>query len=121
MSTTIIRDYHFTYGELNCRCGCGMECDIRLVEKLEALRLIIEEPIIIHSGARCPNHNKAVGGADDSWHMKGLAIDTYVRNSRHRRKLVENAIAVGFTGIGIAKIFTHLDLRPAEEALIFLY
>jgi hypothetical protein len=33
------------------------------------------KPIIIHSGYRCPEHNKAVGGEELSVHLFGLALD----------------------------------------------
>ena len=41
---------------------------------------IIEQPITITSGCRCPIHNAQVGGAKDSYHLPGLNRD----NSRGR-------------------------------------
>lgn len=42
---------------------------------LQPLRNHWQEPVVINSGYRCRQVNKAVGGADDSWHLKGCAAD----------------------------------------------
>lgn len=46
-----------------------------LIAGLEQVRALLKAPMIISSGYRCPALNKAVGGAKDSDHMKGLAAD----------------------------------------------
>ncbi len=66
---------HFTDKELACRCGCGMIPTQKLMDALEAVRLIYGRPIRIASGARCEAHNKRVGGAPDSSHTRGTAVD----------------------------------------------
>jgi hypothetical protein len=45
---------------------------------LEPLRKNIGCPIIILSGYRCPKLNKAVGGAENSQHQEGKAVDIKV-------------------------------------------
>jgi hypothetical protein len=45
---------------------------------LQPLRNHFQVPIVINSGYRCRQVNKAVGGADGSWHMKGCAADIRV-------------------------------------------
>lgn len=42
---------------------------------LQPLRTAMGEPIKIGSGYRCPQLNKAVGGASNSQHMRGEAAD----------------------------------------------
>lgn len=44
-------------------------------EVLEPLRAHLGHPIHINSGYRCPALNKAVGGVQNSFHMKGRAAD----------------------------------------------
>ncbi len=66
---------HFTVSELACRCGCGMLPTQELLDFLEAVRLIYGRPIHIASGARCEAHNQDVGGAPDSAHTRGTAVD----------------------------------------------
>lgn len=62
---------HFTENEFACPC-CGVVLvQSELVEKLEDLRRIASGPVVITSGYRCPAHNKAVGGVENSYHTRG--------------------------------------------------
>ena len=45
------------------------------IEQLDELRRLYGHPIIITSGYRCPELNKAVGGKSNSQHVKGQAAD----------------------------------------------
>ena len=47
----------------------------RLADYLDVIREKFGKPILISSGFRCPLLNKAVGGAVNSQHLKGLAAD----------------------------------------------
>ena len=55
-------------------------------EVLEPLRAIVNEPIIISSGYRCPQLNAAVGGSKTSQHMKGEACDIHLSDTKKLRK-----------------------------------
>ena len=53
---------------------------VRLCTKvLEPLRDHFHQPIHINSGFRCQALNKAVGGAANSYHTKGRAVDIPMR------------------------------------------
>ena len=69
---------HFSKAELACRCCGRLKVDPRLIEGLEALRILAAEPIVIHAGCRCPAHNRAVGGVPNSEHTRGLAADIHI-------------------------------------------
>jgi hypothetical protein len=43
--------------------------------RMEKVRELLGVPIRITSGYRCPALNKAIGGAAESFHMLGLAVD----------------------------------------------
>lgn len=45
---------------------------------LDPIRDIVNTPIIITSGYRCPQVNRLVGGVDNSQHMLGCAADFHV-------------------------------------------
>ena len=45
---------------------------------LDPVRDMVNAPIIITSGYRCPQVNRLVGGVDNSQHMSGCAADFYV-------------------------------------------
>lgn len=49
---------------------------VRLAGTLEQVRAALGDvPIVISSGYRCPALNKAIGGAANSAHILGLAVD----------------------------------------------
>lgn len=58
-------------------------------EVLEPLRQHIGKPLVISSGYRCPNLNKAVGGVTNSQHMKGEAADLRIPSLAEGRKWME--------------------------------
>lgn len=49
---------------------------VLLASRLEEVRMLLgNRPIIVSSGYRSPALNEAVGGAKNSFHMRGLAAD----------------------------------------------
>ena len=65
---------------------------------LQALRKRLGKPLIVLSGYRSPEHNRAVGGAKASKHMEGIAFDVAMAN--HDPDAFEAAArAVGFKGL----------------------
>ena len=72
-------------------------------------------PLSITSGYRCSTHNSAVSktGANGP-HTTGKAIDIAVRDSQHRKQLIDY-FAPEVTGLGIAKSFIHIDILFEED------
>ena len=56
---------------------------------LDPLRRIIQAPIIITSGYRCPTLNKAVGGVAKSWHTKGNAADLRIKDEEEAKAIFQ--------------------------------
>ena len=56
---------------------------------LDPLRRIHQQPIIITSGYRCAQLNKAVGGVPNSWHTKGNAADIHIKNEIEAREIFD--------------------------------
>lgn len=83
-----------------------------LVEKLDKARDLAGVPFIIESGFRTPEHNKEVGGVENSAHTKGLAVDLRCNSSVNRFKIVFALLNVGFKRIGISykRNFIHADI-----------
>lgn len=52
-----------------------MRALLRTATGLEGVRTLLCAPIIISSGYRSPEVNKAIGGAPSSQHVKGEAVD----------------------------------------------
>jgi len=112
---------YFHIDEFKCKCGCGdNKMTKEFLEKIDISRGKAGIPFKITSGYRCKNHNKAVGGADDSQHTHGIAVDIACSNSVDRYKIVDALFQSGFTGIGIAKHFVHGDIRN-DTPVIWLY
>ena len=83
-----------------------------LLEKLDKLRGMVGHPIEVSSGYRCPEHNRRIGGVDNSQHVFGNAADIYC-GSVMAESLAKYAEKIGFDGIGIyhEDDFVHVDVR----------
>ena len=107
---------HFSVNEFKCRhCGKVINIDPLLIAKLECLRASIgNKPILINSGYRCETHNKNVGGAKNSYHMKGKAVD--IRINGDMKELAKMADRIFYKGgVGIYKTFIHVDVGPSRR------
>ena len=72
---------------------------------LDPIREAWDGPIIVNSGYRCPELNKAVGGAQYSYHMKGMAADIRPKNGLVY-KLYELIVYLFSTGqLGITECY----------------
>lgn len=56
---------------------------------LDPLRRIHQQPIIITSGYRCAQLNKAVGGVANSWHTKGNAADIHIKDENEAKEIFD--------------------------------
>lgn len=99
---------HFSASEFRSRDGSYKAPPAELLGRLEALRCRIGRPLPILSGYRSPADNRRVGGARQSRHLVGDAVDIPTG-----LVTVDQARAAGFTGIGHRGGYVvHLDVRP---------
>lgn len=109
---------HFWRREFACRCGCGLDTvDAGLLRVCRALRARYG-PVVVTSGCRCAEHNRAEGGADGSMHLLGRAADVRLQIDSHDlRDAAEVARNAGATGIGLYyPDRLHVDTRSAPPA-----
>lgn len=128
----IVRIRYFKPKEYECRCGCGKaDLSEKLLLLLDRIREAIDRPLTITSGLRCRDH--ALEVKKKRWkmqghaltktdligmkkkvitnsHVRGLAVDIRVDNSRLRQSLISAALDVGVTRLGIGDGFIHLDI-----------
>jgi len=83
--------------------------------KLDEARERAGIPFVINSAYRSPEHNAKIGGKPNSSHLRGLAVDISVTNSRQRFIVLNALLEVGFTRIGIADTFIHVDLDNGKS------
>lgn len=115
---------HFRLYEFGCRCGrcLGFPDDLDEIRETAEFAERIREalgnlPVRISSGFRCKAHNAEVGGASNSLHLEGKAIDFGVKTLSprtvqailsKRRDLVK--------GLGKYPGWTHADRRDGPPA-----
>lgn len=88
------------------------------VTALDCLRGACGFSFVITSGYRSPRHSleikKPNGGGQ---HTTGCAADIAVTGGAQRFSIVSNAIKLGFSGIGVAKGFVHVDIRQTTPVI----
>ena len=89
-----------------------------LVSMLDFAREMAGIPFFITSGLRTPEQNRKCGGAIDSAHLKGLAVDLKCDNSRERHKIIAGLIKAQFKRIGIAKDHIHADIDESKDIFV---
>ena len=83
--------------------------DVDFLAKLDEAREYANIPFIINSAYRSPTHPESIKNPTSS-HIKGLAVDISVKDSRTRFLVLDALMVVGFSRIGIASTFIHVDL-----------
>lgn len=91
-----------------------MYMDSSFLYLLTEARIIAGIPFKINSGFRSISRNQKVGGTKDSSHTKGYAVDIRTNSSEERFKIIDAALKVGITRIGIGERFVHLDNDPTK-------
>ena|SRR3990167_540264 len=116
---------YFKKNELECKCGCGQALmDKNFLSKLDSLRWRYNQPIVLSSAYRCPDHNEKVSSTGRTGpHTTGKAVDIRVSGVRAHCLLIL-ACQLQFKGIGVSQKgkhgsrFIHVDdvddyTRPA--------
>ena len=105
---------YFTKDELMCKCGCEQApMWKKFLARLDALRWRYNQPIVLSSAYRCPDHNAKVSSTGRTGpHTTGKAVDIQCMGHNAHRILVL-AVELGFNGIGVSQKgggrFIHID------------
>lgn len=115
---------HLSWAELGCHDGTPYPDiwrttrAIALAVEFEAIRQAVGRPIVIGSAYRTPTYNAVIGGAEESQHChgraldlyppKGVTVDVFYRIIRDIARTHESAIR----GLGRYPTFVHVDVRP---------
>lgn len=102
---------YFTPKETSCKCDCGFDITANMLRKINQIRADYGHPIELTCGARCPTHNKAVGGAPSSYHMRGEAVDM-VRTPELTKFILDNlqTYNLRMESLDATPTWIHIDL-----------
>lgn len=110
---------YFTPAEIACRGTGKLLVDEEAMNALQKARELMGKPFVINSAYRSPEHNKRIGGAPLSRHVKGQAFDIATRRNGKllfdRKELFQACLKAGFRGFGFYENFLHVDTRPLKK------
>ncbi len=106
---------NFKVKEFRCKDGSDtILIDVDFVkEVLQKIREHFNVPVTINSAYRTENYNKKVGGAKQSYHVKGQAFDIVVK-SKTPAEVARYAQQLGIKGIIQYNGFVHIDSRRTK-------
>ena len=103
---------YFKLSDFDCQETGENNMSEKFIRRLDHLRDACGFPFIVTSGYRSPQHSlersKPNGGGT---HTLGIAADIRVTGGAQRYQVQRHAYGLGFSGIGVAKGFVHLDVR----------
>lgn len=115
-----VKTANFSIEEMRCKDGTAVPNEftgnaLHVLSQIQVLRDYLGVPIRIHSGYRTVSHNKDVGGAPASKHMRAMATDIVATGKTPAE--VRTAIAklqadgkMQTGGLGSYNTFTHYDV-----------
>jgi len=101
--------------------GIEENMNVHFLAKLDEAREYAGIPFIINSAYRSPTHPESIKNPTSS-HIKGLAVDISVKDSRTRFLVLDALLVVGFSRVGISNSFIHVDLdMDKSQNVIWTY
>ena len=112
---------NFNSSEFACKDGTSVPSALLsnlqvLAENLQVLRDDLAAPITISSGYRTISHNRKIGGAKNSYHLRALAADIVVKGYTSDQvykkilQLIKNG-KMKAGGLHCYKTWVHYDVR----------
>lgn len=107
----------FTKKEFDCQHTGENRMKKDFLSKLDALREHCGFPFVITSGYRSPDHPLEAVKEIPGTHAQGIAADIKITSSAQRYSIIKGALEHGFTGLGVAGDFIHLDTRGSVPVI----
>jgi len=108
--------------------GCDVRIDPFIPKLCQAIRTAWGAPVYITSGVRSIEHNIEVGGAPNSSHLRGLAVDISDNNkgemlsSKFRYVAMMTLVNMNIGRIGLSDTFIHFDIdKEKGQDVIWMY
>jgi hypothetical protein len=98
---------------LGCPCGCGTNrTTSEFAGMLYFAQGVFGKPFTINSGARCPKHNKNVGGDPESASLCGEHADLGYKNTTDLFLMIKALLGAGFERFRLYPRHLHVDRSP---------
>ena len=108
---------YFNIAEFDCQHTGENRMEQAFLDKLDALREHCGFPFVITSGYRSPDHPLEAVKEIPGTHAQGIAADIKITSSAQRYSIIKGALEHGFTGLGVAGDFIHLDTRGSVPVM----
>lgn len=106
---------NFKIKEFACKDGNDkILVDVTFVQThLQDIRTHFGKPVHVNSAYRTLNYNAKVGGAKNSYHMKGRAFDISIKGVTPQ-EIARYAASIGVPGVIQYNTFVHVDSRDTK-------
>ena len=108
---------YFKIEEFDCQESGENDMEETFIHALDILREKCGFPFTITSGFRSVTHSLEIIKDQPGQHTKGIAADIAVANGNQRFLIMKHATDLGFSGVGIAKAFVHVDTRVHVDTM----
>ena len=94
----------FNSQDFACKCCGKVSITFRVANAVQHLYDLSDGNLVVHSSYRCVKKNRAVGGATNSKHILGEAIDFHIEGYSVKKSLLLLIAIPEFMGIGIIRL-----------------
>ena len=112
-----IKYNYFDISDFDCTHSGENSMSVDFVMDLDELRSRCAFPFVVTSGFRSPYHPNEIYKDQGGTHTMGIAADIAITSGDRRMTIISEALKMGFTGIGVAKTFVHLDQRAGTPVI----
>lgn len=124
---------HLTWQELACKDGTPYPKEFvadgrvyRLATMFESIRAMCGgKPLVINSAYRSPEWNRKIGGARNSQHVQGRALDIEppegLNIDEFYNLIRADYIELGVNGLGHYTTFVHCDIRITPNGRLVVW
>lgn len=120
----MIKSRHFSESEFKkCSPSCSLQ-DMKqnTMNRLDTMRQLAGIPLVINSAFRPQAWERSKGRSGTGAHTLGQAVDIRCNTDSNRWKIIDAAIKAGFTRIGIAKTYIHVDdSQKHAQSVVWMY
>lgn len=119
-----VKAIYFQEKEFNkCTPSCSLQdMNQDFMKRLDNARRIAKIPFVLSSAYRTKDWEYSHGRTGTSSHTEGRAVDILCRTNSNRFSIIDSLLKAGFSRIGIANTYIHVDDSPTHsQNVVWLY